>query len=210
MCPLQGPEEFPESCELKAKSQDKRSSQGCTELSNTSRVWSDCSERTGSQVPGGGENFTKSLRCLEKSNLGGPAGSPTIPTPQLTEASHLGTAIGQPLLAVAVEATGTSAGDQKDRVARTLTKKPSPHILLCSNSSPMIVRRGLTSQGQGDQTPQNHCPGALSTLWLWDWELGLLPPLLLLRKEGRVSVASPPTSDPAPHPRPHLPTCVCV
>lgn len=81
MCPLQGPEEFPESCELKAKSQDKRSSQGCTELSNTSRVWSDCSERTGSQVPGGGENFTKSQDALRRATWEGLLAALPFPHP---------------------------------------------------------------------------------------------------------------------------------
>lgn len=84
-----------------------------------------------------------------------------------------------------------------------MVEKPSPSFRLCSNNSPMTVRRGLASQGLGSQA---HWAGALSTRKLWNQSHNLLPHLVLFQKERKVSVKSLPSSWPSSRgPRPQLP-----
>lgn len=80
-----------------------------------------------------------------------------LPT-RLTSASHLlGTAVGQPLLAVAVKATGTSAGGiQRPEGVMGLTEKPA--LTPCSNK----LSKGSKEEVNLPKTTEQ-CP---STRWL--------------------------------------------
>lgn len=149
--------------------------------------------------------------ALGRATGGGACWQPYLfPTAGLTEASYLlGTAVGQPLLAVAVKTTGASARGPKGKKCDGLTEKPSPSFHSAPppqfiNSSPMMMaRRGPISQGCSDQ---DHWAGALlSTRQLWDRKPSPLPQILLPQKEGRLSVASPLSPTPtSPGPGPHL------
>lgn len=174
-------------------SHQKWFSQGPREPSKSSQAWSNWLRAVERRVPHGGENFTKSQRRLGKSYSGrGLMAVLQFPTAWLAEASHLlGTAIGQPLLAVAIKTTGASARGPKGKRCVGLTEKPSASFGPFSNSSPMMVRRGPTSQGCGDQDRRAGAPSAPGSGGIGSQTV--LPQLLLPQKEGKVSVASLPS-----------------
>lgn len=89
-----------------------------------------------------------------------------LPTACLRQASHLlGTAVGQPLLAVAVKATGAPAGGTKGQrrggVGVGWIEKLSPSFPPIQQPLP---------QGSAGQAPGDHWAAALSTRRLWNRE----------------------------------------